>query len=296
MSRLSENTEERRSSSGCQASDSAGWEARSDQELTSLLSKEPSGAGPITYSFLGIKVQPWTKIDLLDVIEATIKSDNYGSIIGNHNLHSLYLTHRDPSMKAFYGNNSFTHVDGMSVIFLARIMGVPLSRLHRNGYLDWIDDFFSLIERNQWRVYFLGGPQEMAHRIPEELHKKFPGLEIQSHHGFDAFSPQTTVWSEIEEFAPQVILVGMGMPLQERWIMEARLKVKTRLFLPCGAILEYVMKVQKPSPRWLGPVGLEWLYRLVTRPRSMYRRYLLEPLNLLPLIVRELMKRTNYGG
>ena len=199
-------------------------------------------------------------------------------------------------MKGFYEVNSYTQVDGISLILLAKLFKVPLRRIHRTTYLDWIEDFFYLAEQKAWRVYFLGGPPSMEARVPGRLHSQFPGLQVRCHHGFDAMAPDTQVWKEIEEFSPHVILVGMGMPIQERWIMQARGRVDTHLFLPCGAALEYLLRIQRPPPRWLGRLGLEWLFRLVTRPRKLFRRYLVEPLLLLPMVLRELMKDRAGGG
>jgi len=247
-----------------------------------------------TYRFLGVSVQPLTKTDLLSAIESTVDSSADNGIIGNHNLHSLYLLHRDDEMKQFYDVNRYTHIDGMSMILLARMLGVPLRRDHRTTYLDWFEDFLALAERKKWRLYFLGGREEMIASIPERLLTRYPNLLLRSHHGFDAFSPNTSVFGEIEEFAPHAVLVGMGMPLQERWILEARNRIRTHLFLPCGAAMEYLMNFQKAPPRWIGRIGLEWLYRFISRPKALYRRYLLEPLVLLPIILREVAARRAY--
>jgi N-acetylglucosaminyldiphosphoundecaprenol N-acetyl-beta-D-mannosaminyltransferase len=181
-------------------------------------------------------------------------------------------------------------LDGISLILLAKSLKLPLQRVHRTTYLDWIEDFFSMAEQKSWRIYFLGGSPSMADRIPDRLHAQFPELQVRCHHGFDAFTSDTQVWKEIEEFSPHVILVGMSMPIQERWITQARSKVNTHLFLPCGAALEYLLRIQRPPPCWLGQLGLEWLFRLITRPRKLFRRYLVEPLLLLPMVLQELKK------
>jgi N-acetylglucosaminyldiphosphoundecaprenol N-acetyl-beta-D-mannosaminyltransferase len=243
-----------------------------------------------TYRFLGIAVQPLTKADLLKTIESIVLSNDHNCIIGNHNLHSLYLFHHDSDMREFYEASTYTHADGISLILLAKLFELPLRRIHRNTYLDWIEDFFAMAEQKSWRIYFLGGPPSMVDRVPARLHSQFPGLQVRCHQGFDAFDPDTEVWKEIEEFSPHVILAGMGMPIQERWIMQARSRVNTHLFLPCGAAIEYFLRIQRPPPRWIGQLGMEWLYRLITRPRKLFRRYLIEPLVLLPMVLRELTK------
>ena len=87
----------------------------------------------------------------------------------------------------------------------------------------------------------------------------------------------------------------MGMPLQEAWIVAALPFLKTNLVFAGGAMLEYLTGEQKAAPRWLGPIGMEWLYRLACRPKSLYYRYLIEPFTLLPLIIRKLREGRDYA-
>jgi N-acetylglucosaminyldiphosphoundecaprenol N-acetyl-beta-D-mannosaminyltransferase len=244
-----------------------------------------------TYHFLGMRVQPMTNKDVLDTIEHIVAAPAKNSILGNHNLHSLYLLQRTPLMQRFYQENTYTHVDGMSMVLLGQLLGIPLTRDHRTTYLNWFEDFLRMAAEKHWRIYFIGGPQSMIDLIPDTLLPRFPGLQLRAHHGFDEIAARTTVYKEIEEFQPHVILSGMGMPRQERWILEARNHITTHVFLPCGAALEYLMGLQKAPPRWIGQLGFEWLYRLLTRPKTLYRRYLIEPLFLMPSILREFTRR-----
>lgn len=249
----------------------------------------------VSYRFLGIRAHALVKADLLNIIDSAIEADSVNCIIGNHNLHSLYLVHNNPAMREFYNMNSYTHIDGMGIILLARIMGIPLLRRHRNGYLDWFEDFAKLASEKSWRIYFLGGTPEVADKMPQVFRARFPSLDIRAHHGYDAFEPHTTVFEEIRDFAPHVVMVGMGMPLQERWIMESVEKLKVNVLLSCGAIMDYYVGAQKPAPRWMGQIGFEWLYRLVTRPQSLCFRYLVEPLMLMPMLLREWRERKTYA-
>ena len=251
----------------------------------------------VSYRFLGIRVHALTKPDLLVAIENVIKAGTPNSIIGNHNLHSLYLCQSNAEIRRFYDRNTYTHVDGMSIIILARIFGVPLGRIHRTGYLDWFDDFLSMAEKNSWRIYFLGGRPKVASGLLDKFHTVYPNLQLCSHHGYDAFEHGTTVFEEIKAFAPHVLMVGMGMPLQERWIETEVLsnRINVNLILSCGAIMDYYMGAQKAAPRWLGQIGLEWMYRLVRDPKRLFFRYVIEPVTLLPLIICEWRKRKNYA-
>lgn len=248
-------------------------------------------ASSLTCHFLGLRVNALTKGELLDAIRCAVEKRADNCIIGNHNLHSVYLFNRDAELRRFYNRCLYTHIDGMSVILLARLFGLPLRTQHRTTYLDWFDEFLRLAERESWRIFFVGGTQEVSASLPGIVNGTYPGLKIRTHHGFDGFDPQSTVFEEINQFAPQVLIVGMGMPLQEKWIMHAVSRLQVNLILPCGAMMDYVAGVQKAPPRWLGQIGLEWLFRLVHRPSALGRRYLQEPLLLLPLMLKSIWKR-----
>lgn len=253
------------------------------------------GNGRRAGEFLGIRVDVLTKTELLQVLSSVVESGASNCIVGNHNLHSLYLIHKNAAMREFYRRNLYTHLDGMSLILLGRAFGVPLQRHHRAAYLDWFEEFLRLAEQKSWRLYFLGGKPEVASGVPGYFRPRFPCLQIRSHHGYDAFSPETTVYKEIEEFAPHVLLVGMGMPLQELWILNSLGRIKTNLILPCGAIMDYYLGAQKPAPRWLGQIGLEWLYRLSHDPRRLFFRCVIEPAALMPALFHEWRKSKAYA-
>jgi N-acetylglucosaminyldiphosphoundecaprenol N-acetyl-beta-D-mannosaminyltransferase len=82
-------------------------------------------------------------------------------------------------------------------------------------------------------------------------------------------------------------MVGMGMPRQELWI-EANLDaIQAKIILATGAVLDYVAGVIPTPPRWSGPLGLEWAFRLAAEPRRLASRYLIEPWTLLRVIARD---------
>lgn len=79
---------------------------------------------------------------------------------------------------------------------------------------------------------------------------------------------------EINASAPDILLVGLGMPLQERWLMQNREKLNAGVALMGGAVFDYVSGGLRRGPRLLTDNGLEWLARLLVEPRRLWRRYL----------------------
>jgi N-acetylglucosaminyldiphosphoundecaprenol N-acetyl-beta-D-mannosaminyltransferase len=84
-------------------------------------------------------------------------------------------------------------------------------------------------------------------------------------------------------------MVGMGMPRQEYWVLDNLRNIQANVILTAGACLDYVAKAAPTPPRWIGHLGLEWLYRLLSDPVRLWRRYLLEPWFILKLLFQEIL-------
>ncbi|HEY0053078.1 MAG TPA: WecB/TagA/CpsF family glycosyltransferase, partial [Caulobacteraceae bacterium] len=81
-------------------------------------------------------------------------------------------------------------------------------------------------------------------------------------------------------FRPDVLMVGMGMPRQELWILDHFEALPDCVILPVGAAFDYEAGVQAAAPRWMGRLGLEWLFRLAHDPKRLFVRYCVEPWTL----------------
>jgi N-acetylglucosaminyldiphosphoundecaprenol N-acetyl-beta-D-mannosaminyltransferase len=253
-----------------------------------------------SYNFLGISVNPLTIKELNCLIAKSIEK-NEKNIISNHNLHSLYIYHHNEKMREFYKKSKYVHIDGMSLVFLGKLFRYPLERCHRVTYVDWIHPLMKEAEKKQWRIFFLGSKPGVAQKASEILTSKYPELQIMTHHGyFDSTKDSTEnceVIKIINGFNPHILMVGMGMPRQEQWISENFQSISANVFLTAGACMDYVAGVVPTPPRWIGRIGLEWLYRLISEPGRLWKRYLVEPWFIVKLIIIEIfsnLKRFKY--
>jgi N-acetylglucosaminyldiphosphoundecaprenol N-acetyl-beta-D-mannosaminyltransferase len=95
----------------------------------------------------------------------------------------------------------------------------------------------------------------------------------------------------INAYRPDIVLVGMGMPRQEIWVLENQAKLGPCVTFTVGGAFDYEAGVQRPSPRWMGQVGMEWLFRLMVDPQRLFTRYCVEPWHLLGPAARFAGKR-----
>lgn len=246
-----------------------------------------------SYSLLGVWVNALTISDLNALIaEAVKKGERW--VIANHNLNSLRLYHEDAKMREFYDRADYIHVDGMPLILLGRLLKLPLRREHRVTYADWIYPLMAEAAQQGWRVFYLGSKPGVAQQGAEILGRKYLGLQIATADGyFDArpdSSDNQAVLEMINSYQPAVLMVGMGMPRQEHWLVDNLDRLRVNAILPAGAAMDYVAGAVPTPPRWAGRWGLEWLFRLVSEPKRLWRRYLVDPWFVLRLFVWEFLK------
>lgn len=250
----------------------------------------PDADGVRTFTLLDVRANP---LSVEQMIALTGRAIARGErrVVGNVNLHAVYLRHRDDAVQAFLRRADWMHVDGMPVVWLARGLGWRLTRADRVTWVDFIDPLMAAAAREGWRVFHLGSRPGVGERAGSRLRRDHPGLEVATHHGFFDASPghpeNEAVLDAIARFQPHVVLVGMSMPRQERWIVENLDRLPANAVYTCGACFEYLAGAIPTPPRWAGVAGIEWAFRLRAEPRKLWKRYLVEPWFLLPLYVRE---------
>ena len=216
------------------------------------------------------------------------------AIVGNQNLHSLYLSRNSATMSAFFAAADLIEIDSMPLVFWGRLLGLRVTRANRCTYLDWRDRFWKHAADQGWRVFCLGAAQPANRAALARLRRQWPGVQLRGHHGyFDHCTnslANAAVVGEINHFRPDVILVGMGMPLQETWIIENFAALISGVVLSVGAAFDYEAGIQRAAPRVYGDLGIEWLYRFAHEPRRLFRRYMIEPWSLFAPAIRDISK------
>ena len=201
-----------------------------------------------------------------------------GGIVLNANAHCLNLCHEDEGLREFFAAADVVFCDGAGVKLAARMLGDQLPE--RITYADWLPRLAALAEERGFSLFFLGARPGVAGEAARRLRASHPDLRIVGvRHGyFDhrAGSPENgSVVAEINAARPDVLLVGLGMPLQERWLMQNLHGLDVGAALTGGAVFDYASGGLRRGPRLLTDNGLEWLARLIVEPRRLWRRYLL---------------------
>jgi N-acetylglucosaminyldiphosphoundecaprenol N-acetyl-beta-D-mannosaminyltransferase len=250
-----------------------------------------------TYNILGVQINALSTSDFFAILAETIRSTRQ-CVIANHNLHSVYLWHHDEKMRAYYEQAQYVYVDGMALIWLGKLSGHPLRLEDRPTCAEYMRPVLAEAAQQGWRVFYLGSKPGAADRAADIFRREFAGLQLSTAHGyFDARPSSVENRRKIElinSFQPNILFVGMGSPRQERWVFDNIEHLKANVIIAVGGCMDLFAEEIPNAPRWMGPLRLEWLFRLLSEPRRLWKRYLLEPWFLLAWMLRERIKRSSH--
>jgi N-acetylglucosaminyldiphosphoundecaprenol N-acetyl-beta-D-mannosaminyltransferase len=236
---------------------------------------------------LGVGVDPVSVEELQAEIKRLARGGELGLVL-NVNAHCLNLCYDDPVLREFFNGADVVFCDGAGVMLAARLLGRQIPA--RITYADWAWRLAAFAEAEGLSLFFLGARPGVAEEAARRLEARHPALHISGvRHGyFDhaaGSQENEAVLREIQAARPDILLLGLGMPLQETWLMENRHRIDAGVALTGGAVFDYVSGGLRRGPRLLTDNGLEWLARLLVEPRRLWRRYLLgNPIFLLRVL------------
>lgn len=229
---------------------------------------------------LGLTVTPMTDLQVVNWIAQCERK----ALLLNHNLHSAYLFQRDARFREVYRAATRTIIDGAPILFLARRRAKNLSADFRIGSTDWLA---RLSDGNApGRLFVYGATKESNDKAIQNLQQShgLAGWEVA---GIDGYVDQEAAIERMKSFRPTLVIVGLGMPLQERFLSEHFDELPTAVYATVGGAIDYVAGETDLSPRWVGRWGMEWAWRLAHDPARLAGRYLIEPFKLLVSIARK---------
>jgi N-acetylglucosaminyldiphosphoundecaprenol N-acetyl-beta-D-mannosaminyltransferase len=204
------------------------------------------------------------------------------------NVHMLVEAHDDPDLALHLRQADMVLPDGMPLVWLMRRRGAPGQ--DRIAGMDFLPELCLAAERARVPVYFVGSTPAVLMAMERKLRHEFPRLLIA---GME--SPPFRPLSEVEETGllnrihasrAGLILVALGCPKQERWMLARRERLRGVL-VGLGAAFPTYAGFQPRAPRGMQRLGLEWLHRLCNEPRRLWRRYLYTNTKFLWCLVQE---------
>ncbi len=240
---------------------------------------------------LGMRVDMVQIPDVLRIMEEWIVNRDFGNNIVTSNAKNIILSKEEIEIREAVNNSSLSVPDGISLILVARMLGYHLKE--RVYGPDLMLGFLRATQNKGYSHFFYGSTPEILDLLIKNLKAKFPGLKIAGYH-----SPPFRELTEeedkkavevINKVSPDVLWIGLGGVKQELWMYNHRDRSKVPVMVGVGAAFDFLSGTKKQAPKWMQKSGLEWLFRLITEPRRLWKRYILGNSIFIYLICKELI-------
>jgi N-acetylglucosaminyldiphosphoundecaprenol N-acetyl-beta-D-mannosaminyltransferase len=200
------------------------------------------------------------------------KEKGYVCVTG---VHGVSEAQTDPGFRQILNRAFLCTPDGMPLVWVGRLQGQK--HMGRVYGPDLMLALLALSEQTGWRHFFYGGAGGTAQELQKKLLERFPKLRIVGTYQ-PPFRPlnaeeQATLTEMIRAARPDVVWVGLSTPKQERFMAEYLPKLDVTLMFGVGAAFDFLAGKVRQAPRWMQRSGLEWLFRLCSEPRRLWKRY-----------------------
>ncbi|BAY84267.1 WecB/TagA/CpsF family glycosyl transferase [Calothrix parasitica NIES-267] len=219
-------------------------------------------------------------MNIPSIVEAIRKACIEGKqiTVAHYNIHGFNLSMQFPWYYQFLQSAEITNCDGMGILKAISFMGLDLPVDYRVSYSLLMPKILENCNQNEFSVFLLGGKAQILQDAIDNLQQQYPKVSFAGHHGyFDKEDPEANeaLVEQINQFQPNILIVGMGMPIQEYWVQKYRHKLQANTIMVGGAIIDRMAGMVSDCPRFISDSGFEWLYRLVREPKRLAARYLL---------------------
>ena len=187
------------------------------------------------------------------------------------NPETLMIGQRDSEYDAILRSADTTIVpDGIGVVKGANMLGIPLKE--RVTGVETVQGLFSMLNEKQRSLYLFGAKKEVLELLKEKLVAQYPGIHLAgSCDGYAA--DKDAVFDEITELQPDVVLVALGIPMQEKLIAKHYHRFHKGIFIGVGGSFDVLSGSKKRAPAIFCKLNLEWLYRIACEPSRFKRFY-----------------------
>jgi N-acetylglucosaminyldiphosphoundecaprenol N-acetyl-beta-D-mannosaminyltransferase len=262
--------------------------------LTAMPSSMDEKANPVC-NVLGVGISAINLGRAVSTINQWIgrRGHHYICVTG---VHGVMESQRSPDLKRIHNEAGMVTPDGMPMVWLSRMGGfADVSRVYGP---DLMVAVCAESVAKGWRHYFFGGAEGVADQLKEKLTARFPGLQVVGTF-CPPFRPMSTeedaeLIRTIDAAQPDIVWVGLSTPKQERWMAQHINRLKAPVLVGVGAAFDFHAGLKSQAPKWMQRNGLEWFYRLVTEPKRLWKRYLINNPLFVTYVIAEKLRLRNF--
>lgn len=212
-----------------------------------------------------------------------------GSYVVTPNADHIVKLEKDHEFAKVYAYADLILTDGKPLLWIAKWLHTPI--VEKVSGSDLFPRVCEMAAEEDLSVFFLGAKPGVAAKAAKILQKRYPGLHVCGTFSPDpGFEKDENKINEIcqilEKTKPDILFTGMGSPKQEIFYYKIRNRLHISVTLHVGASFDFVAGNVRRAPKWMSNAGLEWLYRLLKEPRRMFKRYIIDDMQIFRIFLR----------
>lgn len=235
---------------------------------------------------LGTNINVTTMSETIEYMKENLE-DLKGNYICVSNVHTTVMSYENLEYKKIQNGGAMALPDGKPLSIISKKRGYP--KAERVSGPDLMPEIFQLSQQNGWTHYFYGGSETTIRTLELKLKKQYPNMKIVGLYSppFRMLTEEEdyNIIEEINQLNPDFLWIGLGAPKQEQWMYDHKDKVQG-LMIGVGAAFDFLAGTTKRAPKWMQKMSIEWLYRLLSNPRRLWKRYFITNTKFLWLILR----------
>jgi N-acetylglucosaminyldiphosphoundecaprenol N-acetyl-beta-D-mannosaminyltransferase len=248
-------------------------------------------------TLLGVRVSAFDLPTAVAEMEQAI-AEGRRAYVSTCPVYTLMQGHERSEVRAALNGAAWVTPDGMPVVWALRWFGAQ-----HVGRVYGPDLMLALTEASAqkgYAQYYLGGAPGVADALAAEMRRRFPGLKVAGMFcpPFRQLAPdeEEAMITDINASGAHIVWVGLGSPKQDLWMARYRALLTPPLLAGVGAAFDFFTGRQPQAPRWMQRSGLEWLFRLATEPRRLWRRYFIYNPKFVAGIARQWIRERSRHG
>ena len=227
-----------------------------------------------SYTVLGIPISATNPQSAMSHVLGWV-NDDVGRFICVREVSSLMVCKNDPYLLALHSDASLVFPDGMPLVWIGKKRGFDVQRTCGPDFMELM--MASSVERNL-KHYLFGGKPGVVEKLADKIRGRYPGVDIVGKE-----TPPFRTMTELEKEATRqrilnsgadIVWVGISSPKQDVWMHE-NFRQLSQTLIGVGAAFDFLSGEVNRAPVWMQRLGLEWLSRLYSEPRRLWRRYLI---------------------
>ncbi|MCZ7603734.1 MAG: WecB/TagA/CpsF family glycosyltransferase [Melioribacteraceae bacterium] len=223
----------------------------------------------ISKTFFGLRVNYIESDELLKTFQNAMEKDEK-ICITYVSFHTLNLVKSNSNLEDIFSCFDVIHPDGVGVYFSSKFLFGFKEKIKPFTGSDFYEELIQRAIQNDWSLFFFGDRNEVVNNISSNI----PSLNIIGvHSGYD-YDTNSLIF-KIQSKKPDILIIGLGQPLQEKWIIENIFHLNAKVILAVGDGIKVFAGNKIRGHKWVRKLGFEWLIRLINNPLLYWKRYLI---------------------